>query len=145
MLALTTATVGVLLAAAAFVDSHERRIPNRLLAAALVVALAGAAMTINLIIVRNSLLGMGVAVGLMLVVRLTRGVGMGDVKMAGVVGASAGANTNGLVAAPVAIGVGAFAAAIYGVVAHRQRIALGPSLWVGWVSVFALVSIGWLS
>ncbi len=145
VLALTTATVGVLLATAAFVDSHERRVPNRLLAVALVVALAGATQTNDLAIVRNSLLGLVIAVGLMLLVRLTRGVGMGDVKMAGVVGASVGAVASGLHAAPVAIAISAFAAATYGHVAGRQKIALGPSLWLGWASAFALVSIGWFS
>ena len=145
VLTLATAIVGVLLATAALVDSHEHRLPNRLLAVAMVVALTGAVLSIDLSVVRDSLLGMTVAAGLMLLVRLIRGVGMGDVKMAGVVGASVGAVTNGLLGAATAIGIAAFAASGYGLIARRQRIALGPSLWLGWVSVFALVSIGWPS
>ena len=145
VLAASTAAVGVLLAAAALVDSHERRLPNRLLIASLVVALAGAALSIELAVVRSSLLGMAVAGGLMLVVRLSRGVGMGDVKMASVVGASVGAGTGAALGAFISIAIAALAAATYGLIARRQRIALGPSLWLGWVSALALVSIGWLS
>ena len=145
VLAATTAAVGVLLAAAALVDSHERRLPNRLLAISLVVALVGAALSIDLAVVWSSLLGIAIAAGLMLVVRLSRGVGMGDVKMAGVVGASVGAGTGVALAASISIAIAALTAATYGLIARRQRIALGPSLWLGWVSAFALVSIGWLS
>ena len=101
-------------------------------------------MSIDFTVVRSALLGMAVAAGLMLLVRLARGVGMGDVKMASVVGASVGAVTNGLLAAPIAIAVAALAAATYGLMARRQRLAMGPSLWLGWASAFAFVSIGWL-
>jgi hypothetical protein len=97
----------------------------------------------------NSLIGTAVAGGLMLMVRLSRGVGMGDVKMAGVVGASVGAGTGALVAAPMAIALAALSAAVYGLTANRRRLALGPSLWFGWavalVFATALPLPGWSS
>lgn len=147
--ACATAAVGVLLAAAALVDIHERRLPNQLLTAALAVALVGATLSTEVIVVRSALLGMIIAGALMLLVRVTRGVGMGDVKMAAVVGASVSASTTTLVAAPIAIAAAAFAAAMYGFITSRPRVALGPSLWVGWASALVLVtalpSNGWLS
>lgn len=139
----SSATVGVLLAIAAFVDSHERRLPNRLLAAALAVALGGAALSFATAVAIGALVGMAIAAALMLCVRLARGVGMGDVKMAAAVGASVGASTSTAFAAPTAIAIAAFTAATYGFVANRRRLPLGPSLWVGWAA--ALVVCGWLS
>lgn len=141
IVASSTAAVGVLLAAAALVDLHERRLPNRLLAAALASALGGALLTTDGAVVLDALLGMVIAGALMLCVRLTRGVGMGDVKMAAVVGASAGASTTSLLAPTTAIAIAALAASAYGLIAKRQRLPLGPSLWFGWVSAIALVSI----
>ena len=81
--------------------------------------------------------------GLMLLVRLTRGVGMGDVKMAAVVGASAGAVA--LMAAPVALAVASFAGATFGVITRRQRLPLGPALWLGWAVALGACAAGWLS
>jgi len=145
----TTATVGVLLAAAALVDTREHRLPNRLLAFALLVALGGALLSADVAAVRNALLGMVLAGGLLLLAHLSRGVGMGDVKMAAVVGASTAAATNRLLAAPIAIAMAAFAAATYGFLTSRRRVAFGPALWFGWASALALVtamtSNGWLS
>ena len=139
----TTATVGVLLAIAAFVDSHERRLPNRLLAVALAVALGGAVLSLASAVVLEAVIGMMIAGALLMCVRLARGVGMGDVKMAAVVGASVGASTTTVLAAPTAIAVAAFTAATYGLVANRRRLPLGPSLWCGWA--VTLVASGLLS
>lgn len=145
----TTAVVGLLLAAAALVDSHERRLPNRLLALALAFAIGGAVLSMEIVVVQTALVGMAVAGGLMLLVRLTRGVGIGDVKMAAAIGASTGAGTNTLLAAPIAIAMAAFAAATYGFITNRRRVALGPALWFGWASALALnttlASSGWLT
>ncbi|MDO8362838.1 MAG: prepilin peptidase [Actinomycetota bacterium] len=139
------AATGALLAAAALVDMHERRLPNRLLAAALLVTLtgtaAGAAATGSATALAGSLAGLALGGGCMLAVRLTRGVGMGDVKMAAVVGASTGAFA--VAAAPVAIAVAAFSAGCYGLAAGRRRLALGPSLWFGWAVSLGLVASGW--
>jgi len=139
----TTATVGVLLAIAAFVDAHERRLPNRLLAVALAVTLVGAVLSLAGVVVVEAVVGMVIAGALMLCVRLARGVGMGDVKMAVVVGASVGASTTTVLAAPTAIASAAFAAATYGFIANRRQLPLGPSLWFGWA--VTLVAFGLMS
>jgi leader peptidase (prepilin peptidase)/N-methyltransferase len=147
--AASAAAVGVILAIAALVDAHEHRLPNQLLAAALMVVGVGVIMSRAATVLRNSFIGMAVAGGLMLMVRLSRGVGMGDVKMAGVVGASVGASTSTLFAAPIAIALAAFAAAVFGLFANRRRLALGPSLWFGWAAALALATAlplqGWSS
>jgi Flp pilus assembly protein protease CpaA len=135
------ALVGVLIVAAALVDVHERRLPNRLLALGAVIALAGPVLSADPRMLVRGLVG-GVIAGVsMLIVRLARGVGMGDVKAATVIGVSVG--TVSLVAAPVAIATTAFTAATYGLLAHRQRIPLGPSLWFGWAAALLAASLGW--
>lgn len=77
----------------------------------------------------------------MLVVHLSRGVGLGDVKLAAVVGASCG--TSALAAAPLAIAVAAIAAAATGLLTRRTRLPLGPSLWAGWAVATAAAGAGW--
>ncbi len=136
-----TAFVGVLLVIAALVDLHERRIPNRLLAFAAVVTLAGSVP--NPDAHHLLLVGLGALTGggAMLTVHLCRGVGMGDVKMAAVVGASCGWLS--FEAAPIAVAVAAFAASLYGVWSRRSSLALGPSLWFGWAISIAASSAGW--
>jgi prepilin signal peptidase PulO-like enzyme (type II secretory pathway) len=138
---LSCALVGVVLAAAALVDVHERRLPNRLLALGAVIALAGPVLTGDPRMLVRGLVGGMIAGISMLIVRLARGVGMGDVKAAAVLGVSVG--TVNLVAAPLAIATAAFAAATYGLLAHRQRIPLGPSLWFGWAAALLVTSLGW--
>ncbi len=76
----------------------------------------------------------------LLIVLLTRGIGMGDVKMAAVVGGVAG------IVHPLAAAGAVFAMALgsgfYGIVTRRSRVALGPWLWGGLVvstSVAAVV------
>lgn len=134
------ALTGALLIAAALVDVHEHRLPNALVAAAFATSVIGAAATLDLVSLAGLLGGTLVAGGAMLAVRLTRGVGMGDVKLAGVIGASAGSLS--LPAAPLAIGVAAVVAATFGLATGRRRVPLGPSLWLGWaVSVAAFVAV----
>lgn len=139
------ACAGVMLAAAALVDAHDYRLPNRLLAAALVAAFSVPLLSLDSHLLGRALLGMFLGGGLMLLVHLSHGVGMGDVKMAAAVGASlGGVNGSPVLAVPIAIAIAAFAAATYGLLAHRQRLAIGPSLWFGWASVLALTPLGWL-
>jgi leader peptidase (prepilin peptidase)/N-methyltransferase len=90
---------------------------------------------------RSSVIGAAVgalvAGSAMMIVCLTRGVGMGDVKMAFAIGLALG--PLGFMAAPLAIGIAALAAAAYGKAARRARLPLGPSLWFGWAVVVATV------
>ena len=137
------AVVGVVLAVAAMVDVQEHKLPNRLLLGALTSVTVGVLATSNVALAVSVALGMLLAGGLMLLVRLTRGVGMGDVKMAAVVGASVGAVE--LMAAPIAVAVAAFAAASFGVITRRQRLPLGPALWLGWAVALGACAAGWLS
>lgn len=125
------ALIGVLFALAALVDVHEQRLPNALLGGAAVVAVVLAVASTDGSIVVGSVAGGAVGVGCLLVVRLARGVGMGDVKMAGSMGLGLGVMSPS--ATPIAVAVAAFAAASYGAVMRRRRLVLGPSLWLGWV------------
>ena len=68
-------------------------------------------------------------------------LGLGDVKLAAVVGASCG--TSALAAAPLAIAVAAIAAAATGLLTRRTRLPLGPSLWAGWAVATAAAGAGW--
>lgn len=142
-LRVAVAATGVLLAVAALVDVHEHKLPNRLLAMALAATAVGLAASGKLPLLNRAALGLVLAGGLMLFVRLTRGVGMGDVKMAAVVGATTAPTA--VVAAPLAIAVAALVASGYGVMAHRSRLALGPALWLGWAVALGAAGVGWLS
>lgn len=139
----SVALVGGVLALAALVDVREYKLPNRLLGSALVVVFVGVLSTTTAALLISAVSGMVFAGGLMLVVRLTRGIGMGDVKMAAVVGASTGATA--VVAAPLAITVAALVAVAYGRLARRERLPLGPALWAGWAISLAAFTAGWLS
>lgn len=132
---------GVVLVMAALVDVHERRLPNVLIGAALVLPMVGAAAVLDGGAVARAIVGALVAGGAMLVVRLIRGVGMGDVKMAAAVGAGTGVLSPELAA--VAIAVAALGAAAWGMARRRATLPLGPSLWFGWAVAVALGSTGW--
>ncbi len=127
-------TVLTLCGAAALVDLHEHRLPNQLLTGSLVgVGIAALATTIG-----GHPGGLGAAAaGLLLgglpllVVRLRRGLGMGDVKLAAVLGA-AGGLVHPLVALATTA-LGALAAGTAGSVLRRPRLALGPWWWAAWV------------
>lgn len=140
----SVAVVGAVLALAALVDVREHKLPNRLLGAGMVVVFAGVLSTATSANLMSAIWGMALAGGLMLIVRVARGVGMGDVKMAAVVGASTGAAAV-VVAAPLAIAIAALVGAMYGVLASRQRLPLGPALWAGWAISLAAFASGWLS
>ena len=91
----------------------------------------------------RSVVGALLAGSVVALVAVSRGVGMGDVKMAGVVGASVG----GLDwrAPLVAVAIAAALAAAYGAATRQQRVAFGPALWLGWMSVLIGFSTGWWS
>jgi leader peptidase (prepilin peptidase)/N-methyltransferase len=141
IMAVCLAACGALLALAALVDAHEFRLPNRLLATTALLAAAGAALGGSDGALLGCALGGVVAGGAVAVVHVRRGIGFGDVKMAGVVGMSLGSIE--LRAAPVAIAVAATAAAIFGATTGRQRLALGPALWLGWAVTAGSLAMGW--
>jgi leader peptidase (prepilin peptidase)/N-methyltransferase len=128
----------VLTGAAAIVDLHEHRIPNRLLswsAGAVLAAAAwlaatdgfGAQSRHRLTAIAAGALAAGVP---MMVVRLQRGLGMGDVKLSVVLGGATGL-VHPLLAAATVFGA-ALGAGLYGVLRQRTRLALGPWLWGAW-------------
>ncbi len=133
------AASGWLMAGAALVDVHELRIPNRLVGAALVTTWVGAGLVATDWLLR-SIAGAVVAGLLMLAVRLQRGVGMGDVKLAAAVGAGAGAVAVPL--APLAIAAAALVAGCFGIATGRRRLPLGPSLWLGWAVALMVAPTG---
>ena len=120
---------GVLFGVAAAVDLVEYRLPNELLATAAVVATLSAVRT-------HSLGGAGCGALLagapLLLVHLTRGVGMGDVKAAAVLGLQLGQVR--WWAPWAAVATACVAAATTGLVVRRRRLAFGPFLWLGWMS-----------
>ncbi len=120
--------VSMLLAAAALIDHAAQRIPNDLLSwgaiALLVAAALGGSATLDHIAV-----GVALAALPMLIVLLTRGIGIGDVKMAAVVGGAAGIVHP--LAAIGAVFAMALASGLYGMATGRHRVALGPWLWGG--------------
>lgn len=131
------AAVG-LLGAAAVHDLRTHRIPNRLLAwsagGTVAAAALGGVPTLGVVALGGLLAG-----GPMLLVLLARGIGMGDVKMAGVIG-----GTGGLVhplVGPASVMVMAFAVAVTGAVTGRRRWALGPWLWSAFVCTSAAVAL----
>lgn len=132
-LRVAVAVSGLALARAAATDARTFRIPNRLM------LISVGALVPALLLVRSASLLVGATIGAitasapMLVAHVRRGVGMGDVKAAGVVGASAGA----LVwwAGPVAIAVAACVATVTAVVMRREVLPLAPALFAGWLFV----------
>jgi leader peptidase (prepilin peptidase) / N-methyltransferase len=120
---------------------YQRRLPNRLLAAALVAVMATAAAGATTEATVHAVVGAALGGGLVLAVRLTRGIGMGDVKMAAVVGASVGCVS--LIAVPVTVALAAAAAAGVGLVWRRTSLPFGPALWLGWAVVLSATSMGW--
>jgi leader peptidase (prepilin peptidase)/N-methyltransferase len=130
---------GVLLALAALVDSHERRLPNRLVLAAAVTALSGAACTGSATLVIGCIGGAALGGSILLAVRLARGIGMGDVKMAAAIGAGLGALS--LTAVALGVAIGATIASGYALATRRSSLPLGPSLWGGWCLALALPGV----
>ena len=137
---------GAILATAALVDLHERRLPSVLLTWAMGSAAVGvgchASIAADPELLLLMVVGAVVCGGVLLGVYLTRGIGMGDVKMAAVVGAATAPLA--LVAAPLALAVGAGVAGVWGRVTHRHVIALGPFLWIGWFVASCAAAVGLL-
>ncbi len=130
--AVAVLAVAALTGAAAMVDLHEHRIPNRLLGwSSFIVGVALIGSDIGAVLaVAAGLLGAAVP---MIVVRLHRGIGMGDVKLAGVLGAAGGLVHPSLGVALVF--VAALASGLYGALRGIRRLALGPWLWTAWSAV----------
>jgi leader peptidase (prepilin peptidase)/N-methyltransferase len=137
--AIGIAIAGALLALAALVDVHEHRLPNRLLAVALASVLLPVA-GLGGDWLGRSLTGATLAAALLLIARMRGGVGMGDVKAAGVVGAATG--TMSVSAALIAVAVACGSAGLTGLLARRRALPLGPFLWFGWAIATAVASMG---
>ena len=136
----SAAVVGTVLALAALVDLHEHRLPNTLLGIGLAAVVAGTFAT-SLHSLLAAAAGFLLAGLPMFLTHVRRGVGLGDVKAAAVVGASLG--PVGLMAAPVAVAVAALVAATCGWWTGRRRMPLGPALWLGWAVSMWSTSMGW--
>lgn len=144
--AIAIAVVGLLGGAAAVVDVHERRLPNRLTGLALLIVAAAALLDDPWTGV-DALISMSMAAVPLWVVRYGRGLAFGDVKFAAVLGAA-----TGLVhpyAGVVVVWVAALSAGLFALRTGRRRLAFGPWLWAGYLTggvvvvvVQALLSIG---
>lgn len=137
---------GAILAIAALVDLHEHRLPNVLLTWAMGSAAVGVGCHASIAADPARLLAMFVGLllcgGVMFAVWCTRGIGMGDVKTAAVVGAAAAPLE--VTAAPVALAAGAATAGLWGLVMRRRSLPLGPFLWFGWALAAYAAVFGWL-
>lgn len=118
--------VGLLLGLAAHVDHVEHRIPNDLLSWSAIVVLSVTAFA-GADVLDDVALGATLAFVPVAVVLLTRGVGMGDLKMAGVLGA-AGGLLHPLVGLATVF-LMAVTTGIVGLTTRSKRLALGPWLW----------------
>lgn len=133
--AIALGVVGVLAAGAAVVDVHEHRIPNRLLEVALAVVVVAAALggwrTVGDVVV-------GLLIGSvpLFVVRYDKGLGLGDVKFAAVLGAAGGLVHPGV--GLVAVWAAALASGVFALRTDRMRLALAPWLWAGFVGACAV-------
>lgn len=119
-------------------DLRERRLPNRMVVPGIVVGVIAAALQPSVLPV---LVALGYA-GLLLIFALAGGVGMGDVKLAALLGLACPAAGVG-VGAPIAAFLLGGAAASVALMRHgrRARIAFGPAMLAGyWVAL--LVSLG---
>jgi leader peptidase (prepilin peptidase) / N-methyltransferase len=129
--ALALAAVGILAAAASIVDVAEHRLPNTLMAlsmwAVLAAAVAGGLSTTGDVIV-----GLLIAALPLWIVRYGKGLALGDVKFAAVLGAAGGLIHPGV--GLVAVWFAALASGIYGIVRNRSSVALGPWLWGGFIA-----------
>ncbi|MEZ5224268.1 MAG: A24 family peptidase [Ilumatobacteraceae bacterium] len=144
--AIAIVMIGLLGGAAAVVDVHERRLPNRLTGLALLIVAAAALLDDPWTGV-DALISMSMAAVPLWVVRYGRGLALGDVKFAAVLGAA-----TGLVhpyAGVVVVWVAALSAGVFALRTGRRRLAFGPWLWAGYLTggvvvvvVQTLLSIG---
>jgi Flp pilus assembly protein protease CpaA len=124
--------VGLLAGASAIVDLHEHRIPNRLLTLSLIAVVIGAvlgALFVSGYIVGEVIVGLIVAAFPLFAIRYGHGLAMGDVKMAGVLGAAGGLIHP--IVGLITVFVAALASGVFALIHHRRRLALGPWLWAG--------------
>jgi len=140
-LALTTVgilAVGLLLGFAANVDLVQHRIPNELLSWSAIVVLAVTALSGGDVL-DDVALGTSLAFIPIAVVLLTRGVGMGDVKMAAVLGA-AGGLIHPLVGLATVF-LMALSTGVVGLTTRCRRLALGPWLWGAFIVASSAAAI----
>lgn len=133
--AVVLAAVSIAAGAAAVVDVHEHRIPNRLLSLSIVLVAIAA------LVERGDTVGDVVVSGLVAsvplwIVRYGKGLGIGDIKFAAVLGAAGGLvhPFTGL----VVVWLAALSSGVFAAVQRRRRLALGPWLWAGFVGATSL-------
>lgn len=137
--AIVIGIVGLLAGAIAIVDLHERRIPNHLLTLALITVVVGALLGTLFTSDRTAgavLVGLIVAAFPLLAIRYGNGLAMGDVKMAGVLGAAGGLIHP--VVGLITVFVAALSSGIFALIHNRKRLALGPWLWAGFGTACAI-------
>lgn len=139
---------GFLVVAAAVIDWHTRRVPNRLTFAALVVLVpAAAALTVqDLVSWRGVFAGVGLMAGPLLGAHLiTRAhlPGLGDVKLAGALGVTLGAvsATAAYAALLGSLVLGACFGAVYRARTGVRAFPLAPSIGVATVVVLVITAI----
>lgn len=129
--AIAITLVGILAGAAAVVDVHEHRLPNRLLSLSLaIVAIAAAIDGVWTLV--DVVVGLAMAALPLWAVRYGKGLALGDVKFAAVLGAA-----TGLVhpfAGVVVVWVAALAGGVFALRTGRRRLAFGPWLWAGYLT-----------
>ena len=139
--AIALGVVGVLAAGAAVVDVHEHRIPNRLLQAALAVVVVAAALggwrTVGDVVV-------GLLIGSvpLFVVRYDKGLGLGDVKFAAVLGAAGGLVHPGI--GLVAVWAAALASGVFALRTDRMRLALAWAIREFQIAEKGVVTTSWV-
>jgi leader peptidase (prepilin peptidase)/N-methyltransferase len=143
---LASALAIAVMAPAALVDWHQRRLPDALvLGAATVFAVAWLTATLSGANISLASIGLGVAVftGPLLVLHLTspQAMGFGDVKSAAVLGMAIGAVGWGLAA--WALTAAAAATALAGIARRRSTLPFGPGLVAGALS--AVLAAAFLS
>jgi leader peptidase (prepilin peptidase)/N-methyltransferase len=116
------------------IDLREHRLPNRMVVPGLVVGLIACAMQWSLLPLISAL-AFG---GFLFVLGLTGGIGMGDVKLAALLGLASPTLAVALAAPMLAFLLGGLAAVVALVFRGRgSRIPFGPALLLGyWVAIF---------
>ncbi len=134
--------VGLLAAAAAVVDQHEQRIPNTILTLALTTVI-GAAVAAAMLgdgwTVVDVFVSLAMAAFPLWAVRYGKGLALGDVKLAAVLGAAVG------LVHPFAglflVWCAALASGVFALKTRRNRLVLGPWLWAGYVTAGAVAIV----
>jgi leader peptidase (prepilin peptidase)/N-methyltransferase len=134
----------------AVVDIRKHRLPNKLVVPGIALALLCGILELVISNGRNwtPLLCCGVYFGLMLVLGLLGGLGMGDVKLAAVLGAAAGfMGADAVVASIVAaFMLGGAVASVLWLSKRRGRIPFGPFMLAGyWAAMVAGLAAAWSS